>query len=115
MTSDRTSTLVRNEEARLYRQGISHQRLLETATQRAKSRVSHAILASLAVLSSLATVPRAAWAFSAAGNSTLAPAGPSSVNLDLTTAAVVAFILLLLGLAAGILLMGRFLNPRTQT
>lgn len=83
-------------------------------TQRAKSRVPQMILAIMAILSSLATIPQAAWAFSAVGNSTAAPTGPSSVNLDLTTAAVVAFILLLLGLVAGILLMGRFLNQRTR-
>ncbi|MDV3278349.1 MAG: hypothetical protein LYZ69_07775 [Nitrososphaerales archaeon] len=69
----------------------------------------------MAVLLSLASIPQAAWAFSAAGNTTQAPVGPVSVSLDLTTAAVVSFILLLLGLAAGILLMGRFLNPRTQS
>jgi hypothetical protein len=89
--------------------------MLETVSQRTKSGVSLFILSSLAVLSNLVAIPQAAWAFSAAGNSTQAPAGPSSVNLDLTTGAVVAFILLLLGLAAAILLMGRFLNPRTQS
>lgn len=93
MTSDRTSARVRD----------------------GTSRISRAILALLFLLSFLATIPQAAWAQSAAGNSTQAPAGPSSVSLDLTTAAVVAFILLLLGLVAGILLMGRFLNPRTKS
>jgi hypothetical protein len=97
------------------RHGFSHQGSLAAATRGAKPSTARTILASLAILSYLATIPPAAWAFSAVGNSTQAPVGPSSANLDLTTAAVVSFVLLLLGLAAGILLLGRFLNPRMQS
>lgn len=94
--------------------GSLPEELLATTT-RVKSFASQSVLASLSILTILATIPRAAFALSATGNSTLAPAGPTTVNLDLTTAAVVTFILLLLGLAAGILLMGRFLVPRTKS
>lgn len=79
------------------------------------SRIARTIFISLASLLSLIITPQTTWAFAATGNSTQAPVGPSSVNLDLTTGAVVSFILLLLGLAAGILLMGRFLNSRERS
>lgn len=97
------------------RQGVLRLLFFTNAPPRSKARASLTILAPLAMMSFLAIVPQAGWVFAAAGNSTQAPGGPSSVNLDLTTGAVVAFILLLLGLAAGILLMGRFLNPKTKS
>lgn len=67
-----------------------------------------------AVLTSLAAFPQTAWA-AAAGNSTQTSVGPGTVSINLATGAVVTFIIMVLGLAAGILLMGRFLNPRTRS
>jgi len=51
----------------------------------------------------------------AAGTVTQGTTGPIPANIDLTTGAVVAFELLLLGLAAAILLTGRFLRSGRKT
>jgi hypothetical protein len=70
-------------------------------------------LASLAFVPTLLTLSQTAWAL--AGNSTQPPVGMGSTNVNLETGAVVTFVILLLGLAAAFLLMGRFLNPRNRT
>lgn len=64
------------------------------------------LLLCLAVLSLLLAVPLSA---SASSNKT---SGPNLTNVNLTTGAVAAFEIMLLGLAAAILLMGRLLIPK---
>jgi multisubunit Na+/H+ antiporter MnhB subunit len=69
-------------------------------------RKAHAVLACLAVLSLSLALPLSVLAIS---NQT---SGPNLTNVNLTTGAVVTFEIVLLGLAAAILLMGRLLIPK---
>jgi len=55
---------------------------------------------------------QSAWALSNVGNNSQASVGPNLTNVNLTTGAVATFAILLLGLAAAILLMGRLLIPK---
>jgi hypothetical protein len=64
------------------------------------------VLVCIAVLILWLTVPLPAWA---ASNQT---SGPNLTNVNLTTGAVAAFEIMLLGLTAAILLMGRLLIPK---
>jgi hypothetical protein len=96
MTSDRTPTRMRDAGSRV-------------------SRISGSVFSGLAILSSLLTIPQTAWALTLTANSTRTPVGLGSTNLNLTTGAVVTFIILLLGLVAAILLMGRFQKPKNGT
>jgi hypothetical protein len=61
----------------------------------------------LAVLTLSLAVPLTAFA-----NSNQTSAGPNLTNVNLTTGAVATFEIMLLGLAAAILLMGRLLIPK---
>jgi alpha-D-ribose 1-methylphosphonate 5-triphosphate synthase subunit PhnL len=74
---------------------------------RARALSSRVVLVCLAVLPLLLNVPLSAWAIA---NQT--SAGPNLTNVNLTTGAVAAFEIMLLGLAAAILLMGRLLIPK---
>ncbi|HEV2138080.1 MAG TPA: hypothetical protein VGR53_04510 [Nitrososphaerales archaeon] len=65
------------------------------------------VLVCLTVLSLSLTVPLSAWA-----NANQTSAGPNLTNVNLTTGAVATFEIMLLGLAAAILLMGRLLIPK---
>lgn len=68
---------------------------------------SRVVLVCLTVLSLSLTVPLSAWA-----NANQTSAGPNLTNVNLTTGAVATFEIMLLGLAAAILLMGRLLIPK---
>jgi hypothetical protein len=74
---------------------------------RGRALSSRAALVCLAILTLSLTVPLSAWA-----NSNQTAAGPNLTNVNLTTGAVAAFEIMLLGLAAAILLMGRLLIPK---
>jgi uncharacterized membrane protein len=74
---------------------------------RGRGLSSRVVLVCLALLSLSLTVPVSAWA-----NSNQTSAGPNLTNVNLTTGAVAAFEIMLLGLAAAILLMGRLLIPK---
>ncbi|MGP8068338.1 MAG: hypothetical protein ACLP5V_00460 [Candidatus Bathyarchaeia archaeon] len=86
-----------------------------------KSRIPSAI--SLLVLmllfsfffTSFATVHHTAWADTTVGNTTETSSASTSANFNLTTAAVVTFVLVLLGLAASMLLMARYANQGTPS
>ncbi|MDA4124310.1 MAG: Rieske 2Fe-2S domain-containing protein [Thaumarchaeota archaeon] len=69
----------------------------------------------LAIMSTLLAMPHAARALATSGNSTRTAVGLGSTNLNLTTGAVVTFIILLLGLAAAFLLIGRFQKSQKRS
>jgi hypothetical protein len=64
---------------------------------------------------SFATVHYSAWADTTVGNTTQTSTAPNSANFNLTTAAVVTFVLVLLGLAASMLLMAKYANPSNRS
>ena len=77
-----------------------------------KSKISSAI--SILILTlllssffvSFSIIHHTAWADTTVGNMTQTTTMPKSANFNLTTAAVVTFVLVLLGLAASMLLIG---------
>lgn len=79
--------------------------------------ISQKSLVLLVVLSSLLVMPSPAWSLAStnstqAANSTQSTQGPNLTTVNLTTGAVATFVIVLLGLAAAILVMGRFLIPK---
>ena len=85
-----------------------------------KLRVSSAISILVLILlfsfffASFVTVHHIASADTNLGNTTQTSIAPTPANFNLTTAAVVTFVLVLLGLAASMLLMARYANPGTS-
>jgi hypothetical protein len=78
------------------------------------SGIPRIALSCMATLLLLLTMPQSALALNAPGNSTQASTGPNLTNVNLTTGAVATFVIVLLGLAAAILLMGRLLVPKNN-
>ena len=83
------------------------------------SRLSQVALVCLVVLSTFMNVPQTAWSTATSNStqiasSTQSVAQPNLTTVNLTTGAVVTFVIVLLGLAAAILVMGRFLIPKSK-
>jgi len=73
------------------------------------------MLLSSLFFASFATFHRTVWANTTIGNTTETSTMPTAANFNLPTAAVVTFVLVLLGLAASMLLMARYANSGTRS
>lgn len=86
-----------------------------------KVKVSVLLLVlSLLIVLFLSTAHQTAFADTTSGNttqisSTTSSASSITVTFDITTTAVVSFVLVLLGLAASFILMARYANPEEKT
>ena len=83
------------------------------------SRLSQVALVCVFILSTFMNVPQPTFSLAASNStqttsSTQPIAQPNLTTVNLTTGAVVTFVMVLLGLAAAILVMGRFLIPKSK-
>jgi hypothetical protein len=77
-------------------------------------RARRAVAVLLLIASAAVVIPRTAWALSSA-NSTQTNQGPNLTTVNLATGAVATFVIVLLGLAAAVVLLGKLLLPKEDS